>query len=446
MFFSSKSLTHLCFIVTMTSQFFNSIKASFGDENSRKTIMVASSHPQNSMSSGTTYEYVFNNNNNTLSECSMELTTNGNLIVRSHVQNEWKTKWQSESGEDTTSMAAAPLYYLHLQKNHGNLVIYRGIPNSAEKSDAIWAAHTGRRGVELLQMSDVCDLYLQKRDGTDVWTTLDSTGMMVSMQTLSTSAVPSEPMIKTHIPSVNNSPSPSIDPTALFEIDIDHNSSSPSIVQDQDYFNDTVAPTPIVPDNFTMLETSAPSLLSTDSSIPSGTPTGIVNLIIGNTAPPTPFSSNIPSGDDFSGDSISTRPSVALLTNISLLPTTGNFSELNETAALSIVSSNSFISSNDPSLSEISNVPTFFISSSPSILPDDDDVSIILALSSSPSMYPSKFPSSSFFPSVLVNHTLDAATSFVPNMTHNDGIKENGTQPDILSSPPSQSPTVVSVL
>jgi len=203
-----------------------------------KLVMMASSHPLDSMISGTTYEFSFDEEGSTSNQCSMELTEDGNLVVRSYnsLNDSWDLKWESASGEGEEEEAIVS-YYLHLQKNHGNLVLYRGDPNFSERSDAIWATHTGRQGVQLLVIDGNCDLYLQKRNGEIAWTTYnddddgdgDITDAPNDTPTTSTPTVAPQQVFVTSEPTVTDvsSLSPSFTPSASFVDSTDTPTAAP---------------------------------------------------------------------------------------------------------------------------------------------------------------------------------------------------------------------------
>jgi len=138
-------------------------------------VMYSSSRPVDVWTSGTRNEYSIGGE----LACSMELTIDGDLVVEYYNEptDEWYPKWDSKSSNSNTLENAdtidteADEYYLHLQKNNGNLVVYKGYPTYAKREDAIWASNTGRKDVKKLSMNDSCDLILEADDGTVEWTT-----------------------------------------------------------------------------------------------------------------------------------------------------------------------------------------------------------------------------------------------------------------------------------
>lgn len=121
MFFPSKSLTRLLFIASSITLPSGPVVKAANIQNT-KIVMMASSHPLDSMISGTTYEFSFDEEGSTSNQCSMELTEDGNLVVRSYnsLNDSWDLKLESMSGEREEE---AQSYCLHLQKNHRNLVL-----------------------------------------------------------------------------------------------------------------------------------------------------------------------------------------------------------------------------------------------------------------------------------------------------------------------------------
>lgn len=375
MFFSTKLLAKLFLVITMNSQVFSLIQG----ESTRKTVMIASSRDNSIFLSGTKYEYTFNKGSGVSFACSVELTQNGNFVVKSHTpSNGWQLKWQSNSGEEGNSVAQS--YYIHLQKNFGNLVIYRGDPHCSDKPDVLWST-PGQRTARFLTISEDCDLYLQKRDGTDIWTTSDSIGTVSLTPTLSPSKDSTGFYFETQTPSLapigedrlDDIFIPSSAPTDIngsVIVDIGSSSSPSSTEILSDSRNDdsdwntssnlvTLVPNPVATENVTAMQTSISPSVSAKSFVPSQTPSdelffGNIDAdSLGSTVSPSTSPSNytVLSNDEDYIDGNTTSPSLSPQQDFITLPptlgTTGNTNFLN--TSLSSASEQSFVPSGTPS-------------------------------------------------------------------------------------------------
>lgn len=380
MIFSTKSLAKLFLVITMNSQVFSLIQG----ESTRKTVMIASSRDNSIFLSGTKYEYTFNKGSGVSFICSVELTQNGNFVVNSHTpSNEWQLKWQSNSGEEGNSVAQS--YYIHLQKNFGNLVIYRGDPHCSDKPDVLWST-LGQRTARLLTISEDCDLYLQKRDGTDIWTTSDSIGTVSLTPTLSPSKDSTGFYFETKTPSLAPigeerlddifiPPSAPTDINGSVIVDIGSSSSPSSAEILSDSRNDdsdwntssnlvTLVPNPVATENVTAMQTSISPSVSTKYFVPSQTQSdelffGNIDAdSLGSTVSPSTSPSNytVLSNDDENNedyiDGNTTSPSLSPQQDLITLPptlgTTGNTTSFLNTS-LSSASEQSFVPSGTPS-------------------------------------------------------------------------------------------------
>jgi len=191
-------------------------------------VMYSSSRPVDVWTSGTRNEYSIGGE----LACSMELTIDGDLVVEYYNEptDEWYPKWDSKSSNSNTLENAdtidteADEYYLHLQKNNGNLVVYKGYPTYAKREDAIWASNTGRKDVKKLSMNDSCDLILEADDGTVEWTTEGRSAVRRRWTWAPTSEPSVEPSVNpsaypTDEPSVEPSSFPSVEPTVIASLE-----------------------------------------------------------------------------------------------------------------------------------------------------------------------------------------------------------------------------------
>jgi len=267
-------------------------------------VMYSSSRPVDVWTSGTRNEYSIGGE----LACSMELTIDGDLVVEYYNEptDEWYPKWDSKSSNSNTLENAdtidteADEYYLHLQKNNGNLVVYKGYPTYAKREDAIWASNTGRKDVKKLSMNDSCDLILEADDGTVEWTTEGRSAVRRRWTWAPTSEPSVEPSVNpsahpTDEPSVKPSPLPSLLPSSIPTLKPSYiPSDSPSL---EPSTFPSVSPSRSLEPSLSEIPTSFPSSSVSPSSEPSGSPTVVLtnSPTIIPTSVPTLYPTNKPS-------------------------------------------------------------------------------------------------------------------------------------------------------
>jgi len=278
-------------------------------------VMYSSSRPVDVWTSGTRNEYSIGGE----LACSMELTIDGDLVVEYYNEptDEWYPKWDSKSSNSNTLENAdtidteADEYYLHLQKNNGNLVVYKGYPTYAKREDAIWASNTGRKDVKKLSMNDSCDLILEADDGTVEWTTEGRSAVRRRWTWAPTSEPSVEPSLEpSSLPSVEPSSIPTSEPSVNPSLEP---SSYPSV-------EPSSIPTPIPSEVPSVYPTIEPSI--EPSSFPSAEPS-IIPTLKSSSMPSIP-SSPLPSVEQ---SSIPTSVPTLYPTKMLSLTPTKNYEE-----------------------------------------------------------------------------------------------------------------------
>jgi len=413
-------------------------------------VMYSSSRPVDVWTSGTRNEYSIGGE----LACSMELTIDGDLVVEYYNEptDEWYPKWDSKSSNSNTLENAdtidteADEYYLHLQKNNGNLVVYKGYPTYAKREDAIWASNTGRKDVKKLSMNDSCDLILEADDGTVEWTTegrsavrrrwtwAPTAGPSVSpssnpsafpsiVPSMSPSFKPSAP--PSSIPTLNPSLQPSNIPTAVLSLlPSGSPSTSPSTVPSiQSSTSPTFMPSSSPSTNPTLIPSNSPS--SIFSSSPSFTPSiglsSLPSLLVSPTLSPFSYSKPTSRSKD---DEPSMSPSDSFVPTS--IPTSAH--TLHPSAKeVSVSPTNSTY-----------NFPSNIPSSSSSLLPTNSSYSY--TPSSAPTMYLSKSmhpttlkPTDSTQTPTISN---DMLASYTPSQAYS-----NSSDSNIRSSVPTMYPS-----
>ena len=140
-------------------------------------ILTSSSNPYIAIPSGRKFHYFFGDMIDA-NECSLELTNDGKLVVKSlrsaasksSLSNEsLEIIWESQSNKNTPGS-----YLLYLKKNPADLVIYKGFPTMSDIDIETWSL--GIDSIENLSlfMDNSCTLTLEDDNGYIEWSSVGS--------------------------------------------------------------------------------------------------------------------------------------------------------------------------------------------------------------------------------------------------------------------------------